>query len=449
MSTPASAPQAAPGLLGPVQIEKLIFGGQGLGHIAVANSRNRTILAWNVLPGESIQLQPWKKRRGVLEGVAVEIIEPSPERVEAHEQHYLSCSPWQVLSWKAEQEWKNTTALEVYRGIGKFTLPDTAEAVKLVGDKARQYGYRNKMEFSVTAAAPGSASKLSLAFFQRGRHVLMPINGCELAADPINAVANALLRWLEQEDIDADVIKSIIVRADGAGHVIAAVFVKKKLQFVNVPIVDTQLLGLAVYYSNPLSPASTPDQPLVQVGQDYLDVSIRGHVLRHGLLGFYQVNVPLFEKTLGDIESCITPGQPLLDLYGGVGSIGIGAGSAASSLTIVDSDAGAIEHAQRNVTKAGRADAQTIVSTVEGALKYITADQTVVVDPPRAGLHSHVVERLLAVAPPRIVYLSCNVSTQARDAALLSAKYRVSFARLYNFFPRTPHVEGLLVLERR
>ncbi|MFO0702809.1 MAG: RsmD family RNA methyltransferase [Candidatus Andersenbacteria bacterium] len=432
----------------PVRIDKLVFGGQGLGH-----ADGKTVLAWNVLPGETVEVAVTRKRRGVVEGVAqtpaVGSPERSPERVEPHEAHYLSCSPWQVLSWSAEQEWKRRTTEETYAGIGRLELPASG-TLEVVGDEASQYGYRSKMEFSVTAGAPG-ASPLQLAFFERGRHRLEPIDGCELAATPINDVARQLVTWLGAEGVDPRMAKSIVVRSDGAGHAVAAVFLRERRQFAQAPTVpsaDGSLLGLSVYYSNPKSPASTPDEQLLVAGQDYLDVSVRAQSLRHGTLGFFQVNVPMFERALADIEPWITPGQPLLDLYGGVGSIGICAGARAGKLTIVDVDASGIEHAKRNLATAGRSNAEAVASTAEGALQYVTGDATVVLDPPRAGLHSSVVRRLLAVAPPRIVYLSCNVSTQARDVALLSSQYKVSFAQLYNFFPRTPHVEGLLVLDR-
>lgn len=413
----------------------------------MANSRkSQTILAWNTLPGESVMLQPWRKRRGVLEAAAVEVLERSPERVDAKEAHYLTCSPWQVLSWKAEQEWKKTTALETWQHVGKFELPGEVE---LVGDEAQQFGYRTKMEYSVTAAPIESRDKLSLAFFQRGRHVLGPIDGCVLAAEPTNAQALRVLRWLESVGLSAQGIKSILVRADGAGHVLVAVFLRERRQFSQVLELDAQLLGLTVYFSNPQSPASTPDEQLLTVGQSHLDVTVGGHVLRHGLLGFFQVNAPIFEKTLADIQPWLKDAAHVLDLYGGVGSISIGAAPEKSKVTLVEIDPAAVEHAKHNYTTAGRTGAEAVASTAEGALSHISSEVTVVLDPPRAGLHSKVIDRLLETLPARIVYLSCNVSTQARDVAQLSAKYKISFARLYNYFPRTPHVEGLLVLERR
>jgi len=435
--------------IGPVGIDKLVFGGQGLGHFdggGAAAGTPRTVLAWNALPGESVMLEPWKKRRGVLEGAAVEVVERSPERVEAKEPHYLTCSPWQVLSWKAEQEWKRTTALETWRALGKLELP---VGVELVGDEAQQFGYRTKMEYSVTAAPVESGSKLSLAFFQRGRHVLGPIDGCVLAAEPTNAQALRVLRWLESEGLSAQGIKSILVRADGAGHVLVAAFLRERRQFAQVLELDSQLLGLTVYFSNPQSPASTPDEQLLTLGQDYLDVPVRGNVLRHGLLGFFQVNAPIFEHTLADIEPWLKDSAHVLDLYGGVGSISIGAAPEKSKVTLVEVDAAAVQHAKHNYATAGRSNVEAVAATAEGALSYVSSDVTVVLDPPRAGLHPSVVDRLLETLPARIVYLSCNVSTQARDVAQLSSAYKISFARLYNYFPRTPHVEGLLVLDRR
>lgn len=138
-------------------------------------------------------------------------------------------------------------------------------------------------------------------------------------------------------------------------------------------------------------------------------------------------------------------GKPVVDLYSGVGTIGLTIGG--DDVTLVEINEYAVREMQRNIVALDK-NAAAILAPSEQALDYITADKTIIVDPPRAGLHAAVVERLLEQAPSRIIYLSCNPVTQARDTALLLEKYRISHVRGYNFFPRTPHIENLIVLDK-
>ena len=139
--------------------------------------------------------------------------------------------------------------------------------------------------------------------------------------------------------------------------------------------------------------------------------------------------------------------MPTLDLYSGVGTIGLTIGG--DDITLVEINEHAVAEMQRNITKLNRANAKAILAPSEKSLEYITGEQIVIVDPPRAGLHADVVRRLLETTPPRIIYLSCNPVTQARDVALLQQSYRIVHHRGYNFFPRTPHIEHLVVLDKK
>ena len=134
----------------------------------------------------------------------------------------------------------------------------------------------------------------------------------------------------------------------------------------------------------------------------------------------------------------------VLDLYAGVGSIGLTIGGTQPILVEINADA--VREMRRNIASLD-SRASAVLAASEQVLEQIQPQQTVIVDPPRAGLHHRVVERLLAVRPPRIIYLSCNPATQARDVALLTKGYRLAEARGYNFFPRTPHIEHLVVLD--
>ena len=134
-----------------------------------------------------------------------------------------------------------------------------------------------------------------------------------------------------------------------------------------------------------------------------------------------------------------------IDLYAGVGTIGLTIGG--GNVTLVEINADAVREMQRNITELGRTDARAVLAPSEQALDHITGKEIVIVDPPRAGLHSDVIATLLQKLPPRIIYLSCNPVTQARDVTLLQQHYRIAWHRGYNFFPRTPHIEHLVVLD--
>ena len=139
--------------------------------------------------------------------------------------------------------------------------------------------------------------------------------------------------------------------------------------------------------------------------------------------------------------------RPTLDLYAGVGTIGLTIGS--GNVTLVEINTDAVREMQRNITELDRTDARAVLAPSEQALDYITGKELVIVDPPRAGLHADIIATLLQKLPPRILYLSCNPVTQARDVALLQQSYQITWHRGYNFFPRTPHIEHLIILDKK
>ncbi len=154
--------------------------------------------------------------------------------------------------------------------------------------------------------------------------------------------------------------------------------------------------------------------------------------------------MPIYEKALAHIkEYC--QGDPV-DMYSGVGSIGLSV--AKKSVLLIELDPATAAMARLNAA-ASDTEAEVIEASTEKALEYIVSDKAVHFDPPRAGLHAKVVERCLEVKPPQIIYLSCNPATHARDLALLQESYDIEFFEIYNFFPRTPHIETLAVLRRK
>lgn len=443
-----------------VTIDKLVFGGQGMGRTDVG----QVAFVWNALPGETVDAHIIKRKTGHVVAVATNIIEVSPDRIASKDSAFLSTSPWQIMTPEAEATWKRNIASETYSKIGNLILP--ADQIDIVeGDD--DYAYRNKMEFSFVetpppslplkqgeeAPSPSSSRRglgggaISLAFFKRGKHHKIAVDGSSLAHPSINDTAQHILHWINEQHIPIRSLKSLIVRSDNNGRTIAALFIKDELSFNTYPALETPLTGFQLYYSTHKSPASVPTKLLYDEGDDSLTTTIKSCNLSFGLLSFFQVNVPVFEKAHEDIAAFLNPKESLIDYYGGVGAISLPLSLNRPSCTIVDSSEDAIAFAKKNITQNNRV-AEAICAPSEEMYDLLDDTKSLILDPPRAGLHPKLIQRILIRKPPKIVYLSCGIDTQARDIRLLSEGYRPVFIKLYNFFPRTPHIEGLIVLER-
>lgn len=427
------------------KIKKLVFGGCGLGH----DHEGKATFLLNALPDEVVEFFITKVHKTHFEGIAENVIEKSPNRIEPLEEHFLTCSPWQILDWQSENFWKVEIAKEAY---GKLVgLP---ENIPIAHSEEPNLAYRNKIEYSFTE---NEAGELCLAFYKRGSKKKLPLlDGCLLSERGINDVAFVVLDLLRANQILAENLKSLIIRSNGLGQTIFALFIndehiaeKLVAAFAGAFGLSESCLGYEIYYSTPKSPASVPTKLYASVGQNFLITKLMEAELKFGLLSFFQVNIPLFNLALADIAQFLDPNLELVDFYCGVGAIGLPLAPNCRKLYLVDNNEQAIEYAQANIAMNQIDHAEATCLPAEKITELITNERIVIVDPPRAGMHKKVVEKLLTERPVRIIYLSCNLSTQARDIAELETAYELKFIKLYNFFPRTPHIEALVVLERK
>jgi len=427
-----------------VTLDKIVGGGQSLGTL----EGGRKLFVWGGLPGETVEVQMTKKKSNLAEGVVVELITPSAERVDPRdEDSYLSTSPWQIMSFESEQHYKAALIEEAFE-LHDIVLPDTIE----VYSDDRQYEYRNKIEFSWYWDK--EKDRLDLSFFRRGTHGKIPVNGTSLAHPSINQAATALRDLLRTKpDLRAFMLKTVLVRCDAKGNVALQLYVKDQA-FVQLTGSELELLkengniiGFELIFSNPKSPASVITERLQSWGTTNLTDRILDVPFTYAVEGFFQINIPVYEQALRDMRQWVSTDKPAVDLYSGVGTIGLTIGG--DNVTMVEINEHAVREMKRNITALDREKAvKAILAPSESALEYITSDATIIVDPPRAGLHEDVVKKLLETKPDRIIYLSCNPVTQARDVARLAEIYGVKSHRGYNFFPRTPHIEHLVVLDR-
>lgn len=412
---------------------KFVNGGQALGY----DADGKPIFAWGVLPGEKANILITKSKRGVLEGVAENVINKSENRVEAAEpEAYLSTSPWQILDF----DYENTIKLDLLRQTFKHEVGIDLGDIDMARGE-RQYGYRNKMEYNFW----GDDDGVHLALHKRGSGQKIMLTGSALASDAINRAGQDLVELLNQNKIFAGDLKSLVLRSNGAGECVGALFVKKeKFKEFDIP---KSLKGLVCYYSNPKSPASVKTAEVWRSGDITLKDKVCGVELEYDVDSFFQVNIEIFEQAINDIKANLDKKtRELTDFYGGVGSIGVLAAES-KPLKIVEIHEDSAKMAEQNLAKLNIKDAEVICLPGEESLDSIVEDSTLIVDPPRAGLHKKVVQTISEVKPKQVVYLSCNPVTQARDLKLLmEAGYKIKFARGYNFFPKTPHLESLVVL---
>lgn len=419
-----------------LRLDKIVGGGQALGTL----EDGRKVFVWGGLPDERVRVQLTKKKSSYAEGVVTEVLEPSPDRIEPKDlESYLSTSPWQIMSFETEQRYKAALIEEAFE-LHDMVLP---EPITVYTDGV-EYGYRNKVEFSFWFDT--ETEKLSLAFFRRGTHGKIAVPGTSLAIDAINAKGQEVITVLNAMGIAGRDLKTLLIRADARGNLSWQLYVKEE-SFDAHTFMDSFASDEngQVIYSNPQSPASVISKPLTNPVRPLTD-TLLNVPFQYATEGFFQINLPVYERSLRDMRRWVPRDQPVVDMYSGVGTIGLTIGG--SGVTLVEVNEAAVREMERNVTALG-ADARPVLAASERALEHITSEACIIVDPPRAGLHEAVLERLLEVQPGRIIYLSCNPVTQARDAARLASVYGIRAHRGYNFFPRTPHIEHLLILERR
>jgi len=422
-----------------VKLDEIVGGGRAIGTLG----SGQKVFVWGGLPGETVNVQITKKKSKLAEGVVTEVLEPSADRIEPTDpDSYLSTSPWQIMSFDAEQRYKSALIEEAFE-MHNIVLPDAIE----VYSDGRQFEYRNKIEFSWYWNK--ESEQLDLAFFQRGTHGKIPVDGTSLAHPSINRAATAMRDLLrKKEDLRAYMLKTLLVRCDANGNIAMQLYVKEPefILFTDTEIESLKISGLELIFSNPKSPASVIVTRLQSWGTTNLTDTILKIPFTYAVEGFFQINLPIYEQALTDMKKFVDTKKPTVDLYSGVGTIGLTIGG--KNVTMVEINEHAVLEMKRNISALDREKAvKAILAPSESALEYIKGDSTIIVDPPRAGLHEDVINKLLDVQPERIIYLSCNPVTQARDVERLAVKYGIKYHRGYNFFPRTPHIENLIVLD--
>jgi len=421
-----------------LEFDKIVGEGKALGR-----SEGKVVFCYGVLPGETARVRTTYEKKSFAEAELLEIIKPSAHRVPPKEEHYLSCSPWQVMDYPYQTEIKKTLIEEQIYETSK-------QQIKLNRFYAaeKQFGYRTKVEFSFT----GERGDIGLAFHKRGnfRAMWRLDEGCALMSDEVNAAAVKIAGAVNAAGLAREDLKTLVIReAKNPASRIAALFVTRKdIEFKDLDIKSLGLDGFLTVYSDPAISSGIVTQVLDLYGKDFVTQEFATGKFMFGFDCFFQNNTEVFAHALEEIRSHAGKCEKLVDLYSGVGVIGLSLRDAAKQIIAVESSSSSAKYAEINAQLNNAANFKTVCSLSERAdEKLFEGTDLLVLDPPRAGLHNKVTDRIMEILPKKIIYLSCNPITQGRDLSLFAEKYKVTYAAGFDFYPNTPHAETLMVLE--
>lgn len=407
---------------------------------ATAFIDNKQHLVWGALPGETVEAVFIKKEKKDLIFVTEKVISSSPHRIPSKEVAFESSSPWQIFDFEYENRCKEEIAKEVYENIPEVL--SLLQNTKIKIDNTLQYEYRQKMEYHFVE----KDGKLSLGIFGRKERKKVATPPSLLAKKSLNNFALEVLSFLQEKNIPVETLKTLIVRTNRHKETIGGLFITDKKTFENL---KTPFKNLSIFYSEPLSPASVITEVIHEAEINTLKEDLLGRNFAFGLMSFFQINPPIFEEALRDIETFVPKESTVVDFYSGVGTIGLSLVDKVSKVFLVEENESAVLYAKENIISQGAINAEAYQGDSRKLRDFIRSERVIIFDPPRGGLHPKIIHKCLEVVPPWIIYLSCNIETQARDTAMLLEKFEPVNIHLYNFFPRTPHLESLVVLKRK
>ena len=452
----------------------------------------------NCVPGDIVDLQITKKKHSFMEAKVLRVVEPSKVRCEARCKHFGVCGgcKWQILPYSEQLKYKQQQIVDNLTRIGKIELPEISS---ILGSK-HIYEYRNKLEFTCAdrkwfpwevIEAAGGLDQVDSSY-GLGFHIpncfdkVLDIEECHLMPDINNRIRNSVREYARthgltfyNEHTHEGLLRTLILRNNHKGELMLIVSFGASLELEQNRIAAHSLLEflhnefpeiISLLYVENLKFNDTIGDLDVKVyfGQDHIIEEMEGLQFKVGPKSFYQTNTEqayelykvarefAFDNDgLINGDAALNGELPLVyDLYTGTGTIANFVARQAKQVIGIEYVPEAIEDAKVN-SKINHIENTLFFA---GDMKDILNDafvarygrpDVIITDPPRAGMHEDVVNVILNAAPKRIVYVSCNPATQARDLALLDAKYRVTRVQPVDMFPHTQHVENVVQLELR
>jgi 23S rRNA (uracil1939-C5)-methyltransferase len=468
-----------------LHIDSLAFGGEG---IARLGDGGYVVFVAGAIPGDRVRAVVYKRKRSYAHARAVEVLEPSPERIASVAHH--PGAPWQVIPYERQLQIKATQVDEALRRIGRLDGYELQDIVPAVAP----WRYRNKLEYSFGEDDDSAGAGLLCGFHApAGRNRVVAIDDCMLASERGNLAREIALQWCRAQGLrawdrgrhgeagraragdDADRVKRTGPAGDGRARLRNLVVREgRRTGKLQVRIVTTggeleagllaaalsdglgeQLSGVLWTRSHSLAETTAGGDTELVWGDAQLPERLGELDLRISAEAFFQTNTEMAELLYGIAGeyAALQGWERVYDLYSGIGTIALTLAPRAGELwgieLVREAVADAIEGARRNEITNARFFAGDARTALPELLAQAGRPDVLVVDPPRAGLSKKVVHRIIDAAPKRIVYVSCNPTTLAPNAAeFVEAGWTLRRVRPVDMFPQTHHIECVALLER-
>jgi len=444
---------------------------------ALARVDEKVVFAPHVIPGDIVDLQITKKRSAFLEARAIHFHEYSKDRIEPVCEHFGTCGgcKWQMLPYSEQLKFKQQQVIDHLTRIGKLALPEVSP---ILGSATSEF-YRNKLEFTFSNRKWLTTDELNSNqdFNMNGVGFHMPkmfdkvldIHTCWLQDDVSNQLRNEVRKYAIENKLtffdlrkQEGFLRTMIVRTSTTGELmLIMVFFhedEKARTALLQHMADTfpQITSLLYIINGKANDTITDQEVHLFKGNEHIFEEMEGLKFKIGPKSFFQTNsLQAYELYKKAREMAQLTGQEIVyDLYTGTGTIANFIARQAKQVIGIEYVPEAIEDAKKN----------SVLNNIDNTLFYagdmkdlLNEDfmlehgkpDVIITDPPRAGMHDKVIKAMLFAAPERIVYVSCNPATQARDISLLTSSYQVTQVQPVDMFPHTHHVENIVLLERK
>ena len=427
-----------------VEVDSLAFGGRG-----VARADGFVVFVSGGLPGDRVRAEVTKAKKRFAEARTVELLRAGADRIPdlcTHGGEPCPGAPWQGLPYERQLAIKAEQVDEALRRIGDL---DGFELEEIVGAE-QQWRYRNKLEYSFGE----EGGEPILGFHARGRwDLVVDVEDCHLASEAGNAARNEIREWARAESVPAfdrrakhGVLRNLVVREGRRTGQIQTRLVTAQRSFPKPPVDLHTVVA---------DDSGDSEGPTGVLGEEYLAEELCGLKWKISPGAFFQTNTEMAERLYAVAAEFagLTGTEKVFDLFCGIGTIGLTLAARAGEVWGVEIVPEAIEDAERNAKLNGIGNAHFLAANVRTGVRPLLVQagkpDVVVVDPPRAGLSQKMIRRVIECEAKKVVYVSCNPTTLAPNAAqLVEAGYRLTRVRPVDMFPQTPHIECVALLEK-
>ena len=456
-----------------VTIEAVAAEGKALAHVD-----GMVVFVDFAVPGDVVDIQVFRRKKNYMEGFISRMVKPSPDRLEAFCEHFGVCGGcrWQPLPYEMQLAAKRQQVLDQLVRIGHLEVPEIRPTLPSL----RTQFYRNKLEFSASSRrwvlsgedpdAIPSHDRVGLGF-----HVgkffdkVLDIKKCWLQPEPSNAIRLFIKQFCIDNDFEFYNIRenhgffrNMFIRTTESGDVMLIVCFAHEDEPKRKALLDAlvaefpQIASLWYVINEKLNDSIGDQSPILYKGDEAIYEEMEGLRFKIGPKSFYQTNSLQAERLYGVARefAALTGSEVVYDLYTGTGTIAQFVSRKAAKVIGIEYVPEAIEDARANAAANGITNCEFFAGDMKDVLneafiaKHGRPD-VVILDPPRAGIHPDVAKVILEAAPDRMVYVSCNPASQARDLAILCRDYEITAVQPVDMFPHTMHVENVCALKRK